>query len=291
MKRATISFLCLMLLAVGVVAAQDDDKQVLQLHLKSGEALEGRLLKADEDGVKLDIGDGIELFVRWSYTRGDKHYELRKDATDFGNLTSVLRLADFCHDFAMDEQEVFVLAAALKLDPGNVEVRSRLEALPKVDGVEIPNEDGEVSTPDNGDTPDNGETPDDPLPPPTRNTFKVFIDMKSDDETAETWLEEQFTDMKYKIGTEADHEIRLEVDIKLTLTANPDFMGAELYAQYDGELTWKVFRQGDSSAFDSGAHQAKEVRRDTRDEARTRTRKDLLEEAFPKLYSAIEKQR
>lgn len=285
MKRLTFSLALIALLSIGAFA--QDEK--LDLHLKSGDVLPGTVKKVDEDGVKLDIGDGIELFIRWSYTRGDKHYELRKSATDFSRIASVLKLADFCHDFAMDEQEAYVLVAALKLDPRNEEVRQRLRDLPKVEGLEIPGEDANPEV--RKDPVDPEEKPADPLPPPTRGTFKVFVKMKEKDDAAETWMNEHFEDMNYKTGTSSDHEILVELSLELKLVKNPEFMGAELYAIYDGSMTYKLYRKGESAPFDNGSVKNEGVRRDTRDEARNRCRTELCEAAFEKIYASIEKLR
>ncbi|MBZ0136913.1 MAG: hypothetical protein K8I27_11125 [Planctomycetes bacterium] len=284
MKTLTFSLLCVALLSV-VSFAQDGDDE-LQLHLKSGDVLPGTVKKVDEDGIKLDIGDGVELFIRWEYTRGDKHYELRKSATDFTKIKSVLKLADFCHDFAMDEQESYVLVAALKLEPKNEEVRQRLKELPEVGGLEIP---GETVKPDPEVKPD--PMPEDPLPPPTRTTFTVWVKMTEKDDAAETWMYEHFEEMNYKTGTEKDHEIRIELKLDMKLIKNPEFMGAELYAIYDGTLEYKLFRKGESAPFDDGSVKKENIRRDTRDEARNRCRTELCESAFEKAYASIEKLR
>lgn len=290
MKRLTFSLLCVALLAVTGALAQDDSKQ-LALYLKSGDVLTGTVKKVDEDGVKLDIGEGIELFIRWDYTRGDKHYELRKGAADFSKIKSVLKLADFCHEFAMDEQEAWVLAAALKLDPGNQAIRDRLKELPKVEGLEIPGE-GETAKPEPEPEPKPEVKKDpDPLPPPTRKGFSVFVDMVKEDDTAKTWMEEHFEEMSYKVGSEKDHEIRAELEVKLTLIKNPEFMGAELYAIYDGTLTWKLYKKGERAAFATNTVKSEGVRRDTRDEARSRCRTDLCESAFTQMFNEMEKLR
>lgn len=291
MKRLTFSLLCVAMLAVTGALAQDDSKQ-LALYLKSGDVLTGTVKKVDEDGVKLDIGDGIELFIRWDYTRGDKHYELRKGAADFSKIKSVLKLADFCHQFAMDEEEAWVLVAALKLEPNNQALRDRLKELPKVEGLEIP---GEAETPQPEPQPEPkpevGKEPDKPLPPPTRKGFSVYIQMVTADDTAKTWMEEHFKEMNYTVGSEKDHEIRAELDLKLTLVKNPDFMGAELYAIYDGVLTWKLYKKGERTAFAQKTVKNEGLRRDTRDEARSRCRTELCESAFTEMFNEMEKLR
>lgn len=291
MKRLTFSLLCVALLAVTGALAQDDSKQ-LALYLKSGDVLTGTVKKVDEDGVKLDIGDGIELFIRWDYTRGDKHYELRKGAADFSKIKSVLKLADFCHEFAMDEEEAWVLAAALKLDPRNQAIHDRLKELPKVEGLEIPGETEQPQPePEPEPKPQVGDDPEKPLPPPTRKGFSVWVKMVTADDTAKTWMEEQFEEMNYRVGTEKEHEIRAELEVTLTLVKNPKFMGAELYAIYDGTLTWKLFKKGERAAFAQKTVKNEGVRRDTRDEARTRCRTELCETAFTEMFSEMEKLR
>ncbi|MCA8919144.1 MAG: hypothetical protein KDB68_06600 [Planctomycetes bacterium] len=288
MKHLTFSLLAIALLGVTSAMAQDaGDSQQTTLYLKSGDILTGNVKKVDADGVKLDIGDNIELFIRWDYTRGDKHYELRKSATNFTQIGSVLKLADFCHEFAMDEQEARVLVAALKLEPKNAEVRQRLKELPKVEGLEIP---GESETPEVKPDP-KGDDPEVKLPPPNRKTWTVYIDMATDEDAVETWMIEQFEEMNYGIGTKSNNEIVVEISVKLTLTKNPKFMGAELYAVYDGELTYKLYKQGESSAFSTETFKKADVRRDTRDEARTRCRTDLCEDAFTAMYAELEKMR
>lgn len=245
--------------------------------------------------MKLDIGDGVELFINWDYTRGDKHYELRKSAADFSKFASVIKLADFCHQFAMDEEEAYVLVAALKLEPKNKEARNRINELPKVEGLEIPGEDGEVTLPKEDpvvpDQPKEDPKKDDLLPPPTRGTFKVWIDMKKPDDTAKTWMVDHFKEMNYSIGDEKDYEMRVQLEVELTLTKNPEFMGAELYAVYDGELSYKLYKKGENSPFAQHTVKKRDIRRDTRDEARTRCRTELCEDSFTEMHQEFEKLR
>jgi hypothetical protein len=287
MKSLALSLLAIAALAV-VSRAQEEQ---LELHLKSDEVLTGVVKKVDEDGVRLDIGDGIELFISWDYTRGDKHYDLRKTATDFSKIKSVLKLADFCHTFAMDEQEAYVLVAALKLEPENAEVRARLKELPKVEGLEIPGEEAEPDVPKPDVKEPDPTEPDKPLPPPTRKQVTVFVKMQAKDDTAETWMTEHFTEMNYKLGTEKDHKVKVQLELDLKLIKNPEFMGAELYAIYDGTLTWKVFKNGEKASFADKTVKIENVRRDTRDEARARIRTELCEEAFTQIHNELEKLR
>lgn len=296
----TRSAACVLLLALlaGLIAAQDGgdaqpDKTTI--HLKSGEDLEGNLKKVDEDGVTLDIGDGMVLLIRWPYTRGDKHIDLRKRATNFQNLASVLKLADFCHEFAMDTEEAFALAAALKLAPTRKDLRERLNALPQPQGLEVPPEPGTDTQPEPEPEPkpEPGEDPKEPkpLPPPTRGTFKVYIEMVNEDAAAVTWLTEQFEQMRYKVGSKSDHEVVLKVDMTLTCTRNPKFMGAELYAIFDGSLTYTLTKKGESKSFATDTVKNKDIRRDTKAEALAACRKDLLQDSFQAIHRELEKQR
>lgn len=291
------SAIVVLMLAFAAVNAQSSVGDNIKLHLKSGETLDGTVKAVDEDGLKLDIGDGIELFVRWSYTRGDKHFELRKRAADFTKLESVLKLADFCHDFAMDEQEYLVLIQALKLDPGHKEARDRLTALPKVEGAEVPPLPGtkpdepKPDDPKPDDPKPDDPKPDDPLPPPTRGMFKVFLSFTTEDSAADEWFQEELGNLNYKFGSKADHEIRIEIDITLTLTKNPKFMGAELYAIYDGKMTWKLYKKGDKKPFAEATEKAENVRRDKKEEARTACRTSMMQDALPEMHKQMEKLR
>ena len=75
------------------------------------------------------------------------------------------------------------------------------------------------------------------------------------------------------------------------LTKNPEFMGAELYAVYDGELTYKLYKNGENAPFAQHTVKKKDIRRDTRDEARTRTRTELCEDSFTEIHQEFEKLR
>jgi hypothetical protein len=184
-----------------------------------------------------------------------------------------------------------VLVAALKLKPDNEEVRARLKELPKVEGLEIPGED--TPQPEAKPDPKPDTQPDEPkpLPPPTRKQVTVFVKMQTKDDTAETWMNDQFTKQNYTLGSDKDHEVKVQIDITLTLVKNPEFMGAELYAIYDGTLTWKLFKKGENSSFADKTVKIENVRRDTRDEARARIRTELCEESFVQIHNQLEKLR
>jgi len=296
----TTSICLLLLLACLPALAQDKPKadaaEKLSLKLKSGEEFDGTLKKLTEDGVSLDLGDGVVLFVRWAFVRGDKHLDLRKRAADYTKLASVIKLADFCHENALDNEEAFVVAAGLKLEPANAALRARLDKLPKPEGLEVPDQPGKQPDQPKDPNPDQPkdpvpDQPKDPLPPPSRATFKVYIEMVNEDAAALAWLTDEFEKQKYKIGTKADHEMVLKVDLKFTLTANPKFMGAELYAIYDGSLKYELFRKDEKKNFASREYSSKQVRRDTKAEALTSCRKDILGQAFPDIHRDLEKQR
>lgn len=292
MKTATT--ILLMLALCVAVQAQDKPAEAakLTLKLKSGEEFEGTLKKSTEEGVSLDLGDGLVLFVRWGFIRGDKHLDLRKQATDYTKLASVIKLADFCHDNALDSEESHVLVSGLKLDPANKSLRDRLAKLPKVEGLEVPEEPGREPQPQPQPEPQPEEPKDPtPLPPPVRSTFKVYIEMVNEDAAALTWLTEEFEKMQYKVGTKTDHEMHLKVTLDLTLKANPKFMGAELYAIYDGTLKYELFKKGEKKNFSASSYESKGVRRDTKAEAISSCRKDVLGSAFPDIHRALEKQR
>ncbi|MBE7492209.1 MAG: hypothetical protein HS108_10695 [Planctomycetes bacterium] len=283
----------LLLLTLGLAAhAQEKAGDKITLKLRSGEEFEGTAKKVTEDGVRLDLGDGLELFVRWAFIRGDKHLALRKQAADYTSVASLTRLADFCHENALDDEQAYVLASALKLEPGNRALRERLAKLPKPAGLEVPDEPGKSPepVPEPEPRPDQPKDPT-PLPPPTRPTFKVYIEMVNEDAAAVTWLTEEFEKMRYTVGTKNDHEMHLKVTLDLTLKANPKFMGAELYAIYDGTLKYELFRKGEKKNFSASSYEAKGVRRDTKAEAISACRKEVLTSAFPDIHRALEKQR
>ncbi|MHC4841640.1 MAG: hypothetical protein ACYTDT_11925 [Planctomycetota bacterium] len=290
--KIAISLLALVFLASGTVTAQEE---TIELQLKTGDSFEGKLVKNDEDGVTLDV-DGTQLFIRWAYTRGDKHFELRKKATNFRSAKSVIKLADFCHEFAMDEEESHMLVAALKLKPGNPALLKRLEALPKVEGLKIPGKEDPVPedpTPEDPNpedpTPEDPEVEDPPPPTPTKARYKVFLEC--DDSVAKDWLEDHIKDYQYKLGHKRDYFVRVEVEVKLILIKNPKFMGAELYAIYDAEATYKMYKKGEKKAFADETFKTKDVRRDTRAEAIKAVRTRVLDNCFSDLYDDLERQR
>jgi hypothetical protein len=282
------SILCCLLLASAAFAQQDE---TIRLHLKTGNALTGVVKLVDEDGVKLDIGDGIELYIRWSYTRGDRHFELRRRATDFNNIESVMKLADFCHYFAMDEQEYLVLVQALRLNPLHTEARERASALPPVPGTDLPPEHPAETPSDVVERPPQPEPADDPLPPATRGPFNVMLEFASQDNVAEAWFRDELGKLNYRFGSRRDHEIRIELSLTLTLITNPRFMGAELYAIYDGALEWKLYRSGEREPFATGTERTEKVRRNSKAEAMNEARRHVMEDALNKIHNRLERLR
>ncbi len=295
-----VSALAAILLLGGLVSAQTSSGESVRLKLKTDEVLEGTVKLVDEEGVKLDIGDGIELYIRWAFTRGDQHFDLRKGVTDFSKIDSILKLADFCHEFAMDEQEARTLAEALKLDPLHREARDRLTALPKPADLKVPPLPGEVERPKPEPAPRPDTPPDTPVekpteepkePPALRGPWTVIVEFEEKDATAVEWMRTELDKMNYKIGTPRKHEIRIHIDLKLTLVAHPSFMGSTLYAIYDGKLTWQLFKEGEKKAFARDNFTVEGVRRDTKAEAIGDCRTALLEGAWAAMHREMEKLR
>lgn len=281
--KMTAGSLVILMLFIGAIDAQNDDSKDETIQLKSGESLAGKLIKNDEDGVTLDIG-GTQLFIRWAYTRGDKHFELRKKATDFQSFQSIVKLADFCHEFALDEEESHVIVAALELEPTDLKLLKRLQALPVVPGLEIPGKEQPKPDPEPEDP-----KPEAKRPTPTSPFYKVFLECQ--DSVAKDWIEDHLVDYKYKLGHNRDYFVRIELEVKLILVKNPKFMGAELYAIYDAEVTYKMFKKGEKKAFVEDSFKTNDVRRDTRAEAIRAVRTRVLDSAFPELYDDLEGER
>jgi hypothetical protein len=297
-----LSALAAILLLAGLVSAQTKPGEAVRLKLKSDEVLEGTVKLVDEEGVKLDIGDGIELYIRWAFTRGDQHFDLRKGVTDFSKIDSILKLADFCHEFAMDEQEARILVEALKLDPMHREARDRVTALPMPADVKIPPLPGEVERPNPA--PDTGPRPDTPVekpaekpaeepkePPATRGPWTVIVEFENNDAAAVEWMRAELDKMNYKIGSPRKHEIRIHIDLTLTLVRNPSFMGSTLYAIYDGKLSWQLFKKDEKTAFARDTSKVEGVRRDTKAQAQGDCRTALLEGAWAAMHREMEKLR
>src|SRR5262245_25173605 len=115
----TFALALVMLLVIGAQVRAEDEVEKIQIEFKSGEKTpEGGVLKdVSETGVTIVGADGVPFFIRWSLVRGDKHFDLRKRACDYKSLASIISLADFCHDFALDRKEAEALVEALKLSP------------------------------------------------------------------------------------------------------------------------------------------------------------------------------
>lgn len=269
----------------------------IKLVLKTDDAFEGELLKVDADGVKIDIGDDTELFIRWSFTRGADHLALRKRCVDWKSVESLTKLADFCHEFALDEEEARVLYRALKIDPDDAKLMARFEALPKPDDLgednptpetepEVEPETEPGTEPDT--EPETEPAPADP-PPSVSASASLFVDITTDDDASKTWLDEEFEKAGFKVGKKSKHDIRVEVEITFTLTANPDFFGSELYAMYDGKVIVKLYEKGNKKAFHSYEYEEKELKRDTRALAKKDMRSALLTEALRDTHRELTK--
>ena len=143
----TLAAALVLLLAMTLPTQAQDEVEQLSIELKSGETVKGAFKDVSDAGVTLVGGDGVPLFVKWAYTRGDKHFELRKRACNFKSLSSIISLADFCHDFALDRKEAETLVAALQLAPTDEAVKTRLAALPKYDDLKAPEAGPEIKPP------------------------------------------------------------------------------------------------------------------------------------------------
>lgn len=294
--KTTLASLLLLLLCLPVIAqdqpAPKPEAEKTKLRLKSGEEFEGTVKKTTEEGVSIDVGDNVVLFVRWAFVRGDKHMDLRKKATDYRKLDSVLRLADFCHDNAMDTEEAFVLATALGLDAGNKDLRERLAKLPQPDGLVVPPDPGAAPVP----VPEPKVEPKPEVekpaePPPTRGKFKVSVEINPGDPAALTLFVEAFEKNDYKVVSIRDYEVLLRAKVTLTLIRNPTFLGAELYADYSGKLEYDLIKKGEKKAFASSSVDIEQLRGDTKAIALKETREKLVRDAFDKVHRELEKQR
>lgn len=286
---------CLFLLFTCLPAVAQDqpapnpEAEKTKLKLKSGEEFEGVVKKTTEEGVSIDLGEGAVLFVRWAFVRGDKHMSLRKKATDYKNMASVLRLADFCHENAMDNEEAFVLAAALGLDPGNKELRERLAKLPQPEGLVVPPDPAAApAEPKVEPKPEVGKPEE---PPPTRSKFKVTVEINPGDPAALTLFVEKFEKNDYKVVSMRDYEVLLKAEVTLKLLRNPTFLGAELYADYEGTLKYELLKKGEKKAFYTNSVEIKQLRGDTKAKAIKECRESLVNDAFDAVHRELEKQR
>jgi len=283
MTRMIVPALLLCLFAT--VAHASETKR---LYLKSGDFLDVKILNVDEEGLKVDL-DGIELFIRWTFTRGDRHYDLRREATDFRDIPSLMRLADFCHEFAIDDEQYRVLAIVLRIDPSHYVARERIRQLPVVEGEDVP----DPSPADPTDPAPSDPAPSDPTPaePATPEVTRQRVLIVSEDEEAVEWAKREFGRLDFDVVDGTEYDVRLVLDVKLELIENPRFMGADVFAVYKGELRWRLYRKGQDRTVEDRTVKVDRVRRDSRLEAQNRCRANLLEDATPSIVSALQDMR
>jgi hypothetical protein len=285
MTRLLIPVLLLGLMATAAHASETE-----RIHLKNGTVLDARVVSVNEDGLKVDL-DGMELFIRWTFTRGDRHLDMRKEATDYRDIASLMRLADFCHEFALDEEEYRTLAFVLRIDSSHYEARERIRQLPSVEGVTYPGK-GSADPAEPDDPVDPAEPaepePQEPEPQePEDAPLRVFVG--SDDAEAATWLRDELGRLDFEVVSEsAEYDVRIVLDVELELIENPRFMGADVYAVYKGEMRYRMFRRGESDSTVARTVKVDRLRRDSREEARTACRRSLLEDASPAVVSTLQ---
>jgi hypothetical protein len=290
MRTRFASVLLIMLLAGTSAWAQEDEAGRTRIYLKTGESFSGVVIHTDERGVKLDLGQGLELFIRWNYTRGDRHVLLRRGAVNFQDVVSIVRFADFCHDFALDEHEAEALKLALRIDPDNGDLRARLERVELLlRRAPEPEPPAPAPVPPVVERPAPREP--DPAPseartPPAPETRAIFYFSKGDAAT-EAVLKQNMKDFGYQEGTRRRHDYRVEIEAKVTMIRNPTWFGAELYAVFEGEIHVKIFRQGETEHFGERFYRVPETRADNRAEASRIVRRDLCRQASQSLHTII----
>lgn len=260
--KTRAAILLLLVLPCLALAQEPPKVETVAIELKSGETIEGALKRVDDDGVTVVGADKIALFMRWGLVRGDKHYDLRKRAANFGRMDSLLKLADFCHDFAMDKEEGEVLKAAEELEPGHPEVGRRRAVM-------------------------EGKPVETPVKPPveTPKSLKLKLVFEKEDAAALAFLKEKLDALGYVIvsGDDFSHQVKLE--LALTVTRNPTFFGAEVMAMVDGTLKSTVLSKG-GGALKSDSYEVKDVRseaKNAREQALKSAREQLLEKLVPDL--------
>jgi hypothetical protein len=276
----TLAAAILLLLAFTLQAQAQEEVEQLTVELKSGETVKGAFKDVSDSGVTLVGGDGVPLFVKWSYTRGDKHFDLRKRACNFKSLASIVSLADFCHEFALDRKEAETLVAALVLAPTDESLKSRLGALPKYDDLKTPDVGPEIKPPE---VPE--KKPDVPPkePDPTPES-RALLKIESNEADLIEPLKKELEKLGYKISDGKDFDVLVKLEVTLTLVKNPKWMGAELYAIYDGQAKYQLIAKPDKSSFDDKTLEAKNVR-SNKDKAEAK--KMVLQELAEKLKDPI----
>jgi len=289
MKSAlSVALLALLALALPSLGAQEEVERV-KIELKSGEAVEGVLKDVSDSGVTLVGNDGVPLFLKWAYTRGDKHFELRKRATNYKSLSSIVKLADFCHDFALDRKEAEALTAALQLAPGDEDLRKRLDALPKFSDLKTPDRPGpDIVKPEPKPEPQPEPEPE-PKPEPASGR-KPVLKIECTDPDAVASLAKEMENLGYKISSGKDYDVQVRLELNLTLVKNPKWMGAELYAIYDGTCEFQALEKAAKTPFESKSVEVKNVRSNKdKAEAKRMTIDELMVKIRGELDKALKK--
>jgi hypothetical protein len=267
MTRAVLPLLALCLACGGVWASERTS-----LHLKNGDVLEVQVLEVEDEALKVRM-DGLEVSIRWTFLRGDRHLDLRRQALDNESVDSLMRFADFCREFALLDEERETLTRVLTLAPGNVQAQERMRAMP------VPQE----SEPDE---PEPEPAPAEPAPEPEDKRLRVRVD--SADGTAVQWLKRELERLGFRAVDDDDYAVRIVLEVALKLVDNPRFMGADVYAIYDGNLRYRFFKPGATEHYVRYAEEAKGIRRDSRQEAETQTRFALLGDALPTIVTTLQ---
>jgi hypothetical protein len=250
----TLAASLLLLVGLCALAQAQDDIERVKIEFKSGEVKEAVLKDVTEQGVTLIGDDGSTLFIKWSYTRGDKLFDLRKRACNYKSLSSIVALADFCHDFALDRKEAETLVEALKIAPTDEKLKARLAALPKFDDIKPP-----VEKPPEPKPVPKPEPKPEPEPGPAPGGVKV-LKIECNEADLVPVLARALEKYGYKQAEGAEFDVTVKVTAELTLVKNPKWMGAELYAIYDGTAKYQLMAKGEKSSFDDRTVEAKNVR-------------------------------
>jgi hypothetical protein len=267
MTRFALPLLIACLACAGVLASERTS-----LHLKNGDVLEVYVLEVNEEAVKVRM-NGLEIAVRWTFLRGDRHLDLRRQALDEDDVGSLMRFADFCREFVLVDEERETLTRVLTLAPGHVQAQERMRAMPTPD-----------TEPE--DEPEPEPTPAEPAPEPEDRRLRVRVD--SADGTAVQWLKRELERLDFRVVDDDEYAVRIVLEIDLKLVDNPRFMGADVYAVYDGELRYRFFKPGASEHYVRYAEEAKGIRRDSRPEAESQTRISLLGDALPTIVTTLQ---
>ncbi|MBI4612690.1 MAG: hypothetical protein HY720_03685 [Planctomycetes bacterium] len=109
MKPATI--LALLVLLAGTAAAD-------AVALRDGRVLQGKVLEATEDGIRLAFEDGTEVTLPVESIEPNSYYSYRRNSVDPKDAAGRLALAEYCLEEGLLGQVEGELALAEAADPG-----------------------------------------------------------------------------------------------------------------------------------------------------------------------------